>query len=273
MPNKAPVPLGMPYLAELSGVEDAVRRCAGLGFSFLELNANFPACLPERLNEAALAAMAGQCGVFFTMHLAEEADPLAFTPQVRQAWLASIAAALRLARALDMPVVNMHLPRGVYISLPGERLYLYQRYETEVRQAALAFRDLCDGALRGSPTRLCIENTAGFLPHEWAIIDLLLESDVFALTLDVGHDHGTGHADRPGYLARQGRLRHMHLHDAAGTRAHLPLGAGEVDIPGELRLAAACGATTVLEVKTLEALSQSQQALARLMEETEHADR
>ena len=44
-------------------------------------------------------------------------------------------------------------------------------------------------------------------------LDLLLESPVFALTFDIGHNHGIGGRDEGIILQRRERLRHFHFHD------------------------------------------------------------
>ena len=40
---------GMPFLLDTATLEDACRLCRELGLSFVELNANFPACQAEGL--------------------------------------------------------------------------------------------------------------------------------------------------------------------------------------------------------------------------------
>ena len=57
------------------------------------------------------------------------------------------------------------------------------------------------------------------------------------------------------------RLSHMHLHDAAGRKNHLPLGAGELNWREKIALAQAHGARAVVEVKTPAALHDSVKAL------------
>ena len=95
-------------------------------------------------------------------------------------------------------------------------------------------------------------------------LDALLESPVFGLTLDVGHDHCTGGGDLEVIRQRRERLRHMHLHDAiAPKQDHLPLGDGEVDLRDRLELAEKCGCTVLLEIKTISALRRSVEWLNR----------
>ena len=249
--------LGMPFLLENGSVESACALCAELGLGFVELNGSFPTCLAEKLNAAELMRLKEKYGVGFTFHLPEMADPFAFDAPVQHAWRLVVRDFLQLAKDVGAPVVNMHLPRGVYITLPQGRTYINMQYGIEYMAAVNSFRDAVDAMLRGTGTRLCIENTDGFLPHEWNAVDVLLESECIGLTLDVGHDHGVAGKDLQGVLKRKARLHHMHLHDAKGAHPHLALGDGEIDLQARIALAEETQSTVVLETKTVAALRQS----------------
>ena len=249
--------LGMPFLLENKTVEESCALCAELGLDFVELNGSFPTCLAEKLTAAELLRMKEQYGVGFTFHLPEEADPFAFDKPVQHAWRLVLRDFIQLAKDVGAPVLNMHLPQGVYVTLPQGRLYMNQQYGIEYMAAVNSFRDAVDAMLRGTGTRLCIENTNGFMPHEWLAIDVLLESQCFGLTLDVGHDFCIDGKDLPGVMKRKHRLHHMHLHDATGKHPHLALGDGELDLSARLALAEETASTVVLEIKTIAALRQS----------------
>lgn len=187
----------MPFLLEHSAPEDAARLCAGLGLSFVELHMSFPACRAEALDADALNQLRASYGIYFTLHLDEGFNPCDFNLAVRAAYMQTALRAIALAREIDAPVINMHWARGVYITLPDARAYLNDMHFDAYRAAALAFRDACDKALRRSRTRLCIENTNGFLPFETRVLDDLLRCPAFGLTLDIGHCHAAGEADLP----------------------------------------------------------------------------
>ena len=70
---------GMPYLLETATVEDACRLCRELGLSFVELNANFPACQAEGLRAEELLRLKAGYDIDFTFHVEEECDPFAFS--------------------------------------------------------------------------------------------------------------------------------------------------------------------------------------------------
>ncbi len=248
---------GMPFLLENSSIEDAARLGAELGLDFVELNMNFPLCGLERMSASQLLALHEKYRLFFTFHLHEEISPCTFSDGVRSAWLAEARDAVTLARQARIPTVNLHWPRGIYITLPDHVEYLFNRYREQYVQNTLAFRKICEEASRGQ-VRVCVENTERkWQSFQTDTIELLLESDVFGLTLDVGHEKVAGYGDDWFYAAHPGRLCHMHLHDARPNQCHMPLGAGELDIAALVRKADAAHARAVIEIKTVQALRDS----------------
>lgn len=248
---------GMPYLLEMHSIEECCTLAKELGLSFVELNANFIACQSDTLDPAELHRLRSLHGVYFTFHQEESCDPFTFNGAVQAAWWRTIRHSLRLAAALEMPIVNMHFPHGVYITLPDRRVFLYDRYDAEFHIQLAEFRAMCEELLSGTSTRIAIENTDGWYPHEQQAIEFLLESPVFGLTLDIGHSHGTGDVDEPFFRKHEDQLIHMHGHDGLGKKNHLALGDGEIDLAARFAWAERCGARVVLETKTVEALRTS----------------
>ena len=256
---------GMPYLLETHSIEECCDLARALGLQFVELNANFPECLVENLDPSMLHRLMRQYSIYFTLHAEEDCDPFCFNGAVRAAWLRSTRRALELAAALDMPIVNIHFPHGIYMTLPDKRVYLYDA-RAEVFQASLAeFRAMCEEALQGTSTRIAIENTDGWKPHEQNAITFLLESPVFGLNLDVGHSHGIGDADEPFFQQHEDRLIHMHGHDALRKKHHLALGDGEIDLAARFAWAKRANARVVLETKTIAALRTSIERLPKFL--------
>ncbi len=256
---------GMPYLLEMASLEECCRLAQSLELSFVELNANFPICQADRLDPVQLHALGRKFGLYFTLHIEEECDPFTINPMVRIAWLKSVRHSLELAAAVHMPIVNMHFPRGVYITLPDRKAYIYEQYGEEFRRALAEFRDLCEEALEGTSTRIAIENTNGWQLHEQRAIEYLLESPVFGLTLDIGHAYGVHLVDEPFFCLHDDRLIHMHGHDAVGRRNHLTLGDGEIDLARRFAQAECHSARVVLETKTVQALTESVRRLPKIL--------
>lgn len=249
---------GMPSLFEAANVQASAALCRQLGLSFVELNANFPPFQPERLDAGVLRQAARDYDVFFTFHLDDGLNIADFNPLVAEAYCQTVKQTVELAKDAGIKVLNMHLPRGAVYTLPSQKVYFAQRYGQEYLDAVTRFRDRCDRWLEGADIRICVENADGFLEVQRRAIDLLLESPVFGLTLDIGHDHCAGGTDRGFVLERKHRLRHMHMHDAIAPKSdHLPLGQGELDIAGFAQLAEQADATVVLEVKTEQGLRES----------------
>lgn len=256
---------GMPYLLEMHSVEECCALAHELGLNFVELNANFPDCQVDRLDPVLLHQLSKCYGLYFTLHVEEECDPFTFSQTVRNAWLKNMRRALELAAAMQMPIVNMHFPHGVYITLPERKVFLYDQYEADFYSALAEFREMCERAVSGTTTRIAIENTDGWKPHEQRAIEFLMESPVFGLTLDIGHSHGVEDADEPFFRQHDGRLIHMHGHDGLGRKNHLALGDGEIDLRARFDWAKRCNARVVLETKTIQALRTSVASLPEFL--------
>ncbi len=248
--------IGMPVLAEHNDLREDVSLCASLGLDFIELNANLPRCMPERLRTADVSAMTVAAGIGLTYHAAEDCDPFHFNPLVAAAWRETLRRYISIALDLKVPVITMHYPDGVYFTLPESRHYLYEQ-ESALHTGALDTWQQLFEEESGGQILCCIENTDGFHLFQRDGIDRLLACPAFGLTWDVGHDYSAGGADRPFLMERANRIRHMHLHDAGPGGNHLALGDGVLDAGSMLAFAREHGCRVVLEIKTADALSRS----------------
>ncbi len=249
--------LGMPTLIEIPEIEDCAALCAGLGLQFVELNMNMPQYQTHSLHAQQLAALSEQYGIYYTIHLDENLNVSDFNPHVAEAWMETVRETVRIAKQLHIPVLNMHLSQGVYFTLPDERVYLFDEYSEQYLQSLLEFREECGRQIGSSPIRICVENSSGYTAFQRQALALLLESPVFALTFDIGHNHCVGGGDETVILQHTDRLCHFHFHDALGQKDHLPLGTGEIDLSKYLRLADQTGSRVVLETKTVSGLRES----------------
>lgn len=249
--------LGMPTLIETETLADCAALCNKLGLDFIELNMNLPQYQPGEMDVQQCLALAQRYGISYTIHLDENLNVSDFNPHVARAYTQTVMETITLAQKLSAPVINMHLARGVYFTLPQKRVYLYDVYRERYLRSMEAFRDACTRAVGDSGITIGVENCDGFTPVQREGLSILLKSPVFGLTFDVGHDHACGGADKPFILANREKLRHMHLHDAMGSKNHLALGTGEMDILACLQLARAQNCCVVLETKTIEGLCQS----------------
>lgn len=246
---------GMPTLLGCPDAESNAALCRRLGLQFVELNMNLPMFQADRLD--ALLDAAGRHGVELTLHLDENLDPANFNPLVSEAYLETLRASIRAAKRLGAPIVNMHMNKGVYFTLPEGKTYLYERYRDAYLSRIDALRSLCEREVRGSMVRVAIENTDGYLDFQREAILRLLESQAFVLTWDVGHSHRAKRDDLPFLLEHAHRIAHFHIHDANASGDHLALGEGDVDLSERLGRARAAGARCVIETKTVRALESS----------------
>jgi sugar phosphate isomerase/epimerase len=250
---------GMPTLIETKSPADCAALCRELGLDFVELNMNFPQYQTDGIDVDEFAETAEKYGIFYTVHLDENLNPCDFNRRVAAAYTDAVLRTVGLAKRLSVPLLNMHLPVGVYFTLPNGKAFLFGEYEDEYLKKLTEFRDACAAAIGGSDIKICVENTGGYdrAPFLKKGLDLLLESPVFGLTFDIGHNYGVGGGDETIVAARRDRLNHMHVHDVCNKRDHLALGTGDLNLTRYLELAKERNCRCVIETKTIESLRQS----------------
>ena len=249
--------LGMPALLALPSLLDCAQLCRELGLQFVELNMNLPQYQPGRVQPGLFREIAERYGIYYTLHLDENLNVSDFNPYVADAWMRTVLESIDLAEKLRIPVLNMHLSRGVYFTMPEKKVFLFDVCRERYLAGMAGFRENCEKAIRGMDVKICIENSSGYTDFQIQALDLLLESPVFALTYDIGHNYAAGGGDEAVIMERKAKLTHFHFHDVRGKKDHLPLGTGEIDVQKYLALAKECGGRIVLETKTAEGLKES----------------
>ena len=250
---------GMPSLIEIKSAESCACLCGELGLDFVELSMNLPEYQTDRIDAGQLAGIMERYGIYFTIHLDENLSPCNFNNKVSAAYTETVLQTIEIAKRLGMPVINMHLQSGVFFTLPGRKLFLFEEYEHEYLQKLAAFRDICEKAIGGSGIAICVENCGDFgsKPYIRKSLSLLLESPVFAVTFDIGHNAAADFTDEPVIMEHLDRLHHMHIHDAKEKSNHLALGDGNLDLMKYFSMAQEHNCRVVLEVKTVEGLRKS----------------
>lgn len=259
---------GMPFLLETKTKADCVAVCKKLGLQFIEWNMNFPQCQLTDLNANELNRIRKETGIYFTIHLEENLNVCEFNCKVRKAYVDTMAQTIELAKQIESPIINMHIAKGIYITLPDRKEFLYQNFLDFYKNCILEFRTLCEEGIGTHDIMIAIENTNGFESYEKEAIELLLKSKCFGLTLDIGHSHAAQNVDIPFYDAHKDRLIHMHAHDARGKSCHLAFGDGEIDLSQRINMAIHANARVVLETKTIQALRKTVQYKELLLSKT-----
>lgn len=257
-----PFALGMPTLLEIPDLPRTTTVCQRLGLHVVEINANMPQYCPETLRATDIVNLTRQTGIVYTLHLPEEVDLGTFHPAMRTGYLQCCRELIVWAAAAGITLVNMHLHTGVYFTLPDRKAWIYAEHQESFLANVLTGMTELAAVARQHDIALCIENCGNFhLPFiNKAIIQLLREEGVY-LTWDTGHDASAEYREAPILSSHASQIRHMHLHDANGPNNHLPLYTGTVPIDDRLAFARTQDVTVIIEVKTLDALTESVRTL------------
>ena len=248
---------GMPTLVECKDIYDCCEVARECGLDFVEINMSFPQYQAENMNIDELLKLKSEYGLFYTIHADESLNPFDFNKSVSECYFNVMRDTIRVAKELSIPVINMHLLKGVYVTLPGKVILLtdvyFEQYLTRVKK----FIEMCEDEIGDCDIKIAIENVDSnpFTESQVKALELFMESDVFALTLDTGHEACLDHKDTYIFERYKSKLYHLHLHDSDGKKCHLALGDGCLDI--ENKLLNFKGETCLIEVKTIDGLRKS----------------
>ena len=255
---------GMPTLVECKDIYECIEVCRTRGLGFVEINLSFPQYLPSALDAAELVSLGKRYGVGYTIHADEMLNPFDFNAVVSECYFDVMRDTIRFAKAIGATVINMHLLKGVYVTLPDRVILLSDVYFEEYSAAVRRFIKMCEEEIGDADLKIAIENvdTNAFSKSQLDMLPEFMASPVFGLTLDTGHELCLGYADSPVFAEYPEKLIHMHLHDAKGKSAHLPLGSAEVKI-GEKLSMLPTDKRCLVEVKTIAGLDRSVEYLKK----------
>lgn len=248
---------GMPTLIETNSIENCVGVCKEFDLDFIELNMNLPQYQIDTIDIPKFKSISKKENIFFTVHIDENLNVCDFNKEVSSAYIKTILSTIEIAKQIEVPILNMHMTNGVYFTLPTEKVYLFKQYNEAYLSKLREFKNLCENAIGDSDIKICIENCDGYKDFTMEGIELLVQSKVFGLTFDIGHNHGVNGIDEPFIKKHINKLHHMHIHDAIGKKNHLVIGTGEINIKEKLDLAKEHNCTCVLETKTIAGLRES----------------
>ncbi|MDE5990966.1 MAG: sugar phosphate isomerase/epimerase [Clostridia bacterium] len=248
---------GMPTLIETNEIQDCAKLCRDLGLSFVELNMNLPQYQHDKIDVDLFNALAGKYGITYSIHLDENTNVSDFNPYISKAYLRTVEDTIEIAKRLNARIINMHMSKGVYFTLPSGRVYLFEKYLDKYLDSIAVFRNICEKVIGESDVLICIENSNGYENFQIKALEILLRSRAFGLTFDIGHNYAIGGSDEEFIMNNINKLRHFHIHDATRERDHLVLGEGEINVPKYIDLAKRLDASAVIETKTVDSLKKS----------------
>ncbi|QLH74767.1 MAG: TIM barrel protein [Methanomassiliicoccales archaeon] len=254
--------LGMPALIEFSSVEENAALCSSLELSFVELNMNMPYCFPENLAPRMLERVTEETGVGFTMHMPDDLDLASMHRSVREGAVRRAMESVDWAGEAGVELLNFHINPGIYFTLPGHRVWIYDKFYDMFEKNILdVFQTIIDKA-KEAGVKVSVENVCNFdLDFVARALCKLTKIDGFHLTWDVGHDAKTSFREREVLLKYERNLAHMHLHDFDGRTDHQVLFKGQLDIMWLLMFASSHGMSVVIETKTIDSVVDSVNAL------------
>ena len=252
---------GMPALVECKDVYDCIEVAKKNGLDFVEINMSFPQYLPEAIDTEQLKSALDKSGIFLTIHADEQLNPFDFNKTVSECYFNVMRSSIRFALTMGIPVINMHLLKGVYVTLPGKVILLTDVYSDEYFTRVREFIAMCEEEIGDKDLKICIENvdSNAFTESQLKALVMFMASPVFGLTLDVGHEMCLKMADSHVFKEYPEKLAHMHLHDCDGKKPHLALGDGILNVQQKIKDFK--GETCLVEVKTIEGLEVSSRYL------------
>jgi len=254
------VSFGMPTLLEFSTLQQNIDLCVELKLNFIEINMCFPYLSSKALHKIDLNEFASKNNIYFNFHLPEEIDFGFFNEEMR---IASIQLVENILKRQDKKVIkllNMHLNKGTYVTLPNEKVYLYEEEYDIYTENVIKAVEYLSPELVANNIILCFENTENFSNIKTQmLLKKLLNYKNIGITWDFGHDASAMYSDKPFILNNITALKHTHLHDfnkQTGNN-HQELYSGNLDIQESLKIIMDNNLSCVIETKNTKTLTNS----------------
>jgi sugar phosphate isomerase/epimerase len=229
-----------------------IRWMAELKLGFVDLTLEPPAAASWRIDPKAIRKELDGNGLQIVGHTAYYLPFCSPFESLRRASVDEIKICLEKFAIIGAKWVNLHPDR--HAPMHDRRFIIERNLET--------LHDLLPTA-RACGVGLMIENLPGDFNTVEQLGELLDPIPEIGLHLDIGHSNLMVRHNSASEIVRKygNRLKHVHLHDNKGGTAdlHLPLGTGNVDVPGELRMLKRSGYN---ETITLEVFSTDRHYLA-----------
>lgn len=234
---------------------------AAMGMEFVDLTIEPPAAASWRIDTGAVRRALERYGLGVVGHTAFYLPFASAFEKVRQAAVDELKICLEKFAEVGSRFMNLHPDR--HTPMHDRAFYIRRNLES--------LKELQEHAEK-TGVGLMIENLPGDFNNAQQLGELLDPNPRLGLHLDIGHANlMVPFNTTEEILGRYGaRLKHVHLHDNRGGHAdlHLPLGAGDLDLPRAIRALKNCGfdGTITLEVFTADRhfLAYSAEKLRRM---------
>lgn len=120
---------GMPTLIECDSLDETIDLCKELRLDFIEINMNLPQYQKNNIDIKRMKSCIYNDNIFFTIHLDENLKVCDFNVDVAKAYIDMVLFTIELAKRINIPILNMHMDKGVYFTLPNEKIYLFEKYK------------------------------------------------------------------------------------------------------------------------------------------------
>ncbi|HYP12757.1 MAG TPA: sugar phosphate isomerase/epimerase family protein [Bryobacteraceae bacterium] len=224
---------------------EEIRWMAEMGLEFVDFTIEPPAAASWRLDTGAVRRALNDHNLPVVGHTAYYLPLASAFDSIRRAAVDEFKRCADGFREINAAWMNIHPDR--HAPMHDRSFYIQRNIES-----LLELQEYTDNIGIG----LMIENLPGDYNNAQQLGELLDPLPKLGLHLDIGHANLMVMRNTTEEIlkAHGSRLRHVHLHDNRGGHAdlHLPLGAGDIDLPAALGALKACNfdGTITLEVFT-----------------------
>lgn len=247
--------IGIPTLTTFKSIEEQVIFAHHLGLNLLEINLNYPYCLPSQNNPEKLKQLSQKYNIQYTIHFDEYADFASFHTSIKDAWVKQFKDTVDYATSIGAYRMTIHLFEGIHVTMPHNIIYVNEVYYKEYFDRLYeSLKEMNEYAFNHH-IDLCIENVSmpTFMQKTFQkLIDL-----GFHFTYDVGHHYEFGECTHQIYEQHFSSVKHMHLHDVIECSPHKALGTGRIDLHNMMSLAKKYDMDIIIEVKDQKDIIQS----------------
>ena len=117
---------------------------------------NLPQYQLKNINVEKLKTLKKENNIFYTIHLDENLNVSDFNSYVADAYLKTVLDTIEIAKELDVKIINMHLSKGVYFTLPDKKVYLFEQYKEIYLKSITSFRNTVENQLKNTDIKICV---------------------------------------------------------------------------------------------------------------------